>query len=70
MTPVQPSLTHIADTAAIATGAGAGFNFLLSEIPGIRPFCIRWPDQDKAFVAWPGGAGTGDRNQGANPIKP
>jgi len=33
MTPVQPSLTHIADTAAIAIGAGAGVNFTIRD-PG------------------------------------
>ena len=34
MTPVQPSLTLIADTAAIATGAGAGVNSLIIRDPG------------------------------------
>jgi hypothetical protein len=34
MTPVQPSLTDIADTAAIATGTGAGVNFFIVRDPG------------------------------------
>jgi hypothetical protein len=38
MTLVQPSLTLIADTAAIATGAGGASIFLYFEIPGVPGF--------------------------------
>ena len=58
--PVQPSLTLIADTAAIvtsisvrlsrsSTGAVGSVATILLE-RGLRSFSIRWPDQDKAFV--------------------
>jgi hypothetical protein len=56
MTPVQPSLTHIADTAAIAAGAGAGVNSLIIRDP-----------EDPALLYQMGGSRQSVRNVGGSP---